>query len=54
MVKTGISEEQAEKRAITAKLPEKYQNECTDHIATSSYNVFSYNASSYNVTNYIT
>jgi hypothetical protein len=34
MVKAGISEEQAEKRAITAKLPEKYQNECTDHIAT--------------------
>ena len=32
MVKAGISEEQAEKRAITAKLPEKYQNECTDHI----------------------
>ena len=36
MVKAGISEEQAEKRAITAKLPEKYQNECTDHIATTS------------------
>ena len=33
MVKTGISEELAEKRAINAKLPEKYQNECTDHIA---------------------
>ena len=33
MVKAGIFEELAEKRAITAKLPEKYQNECTDHIA---------------------
>src|SRR3982074_2521257 len=32
MVKAGISEEQAKKRAITAKLPEKYQNECTDHL----------------------
>jgi len=33
MVKTGMSEEQAEKRAITAKLPEKYQNESTSHIS---------------------
>jgi hypothetical protein len=32
MVKAGITEELAEKRAITAKLPEKYQDECTDHI----------------------
>ena len=35
IVKAGISEKQAEKRAITAKLPEKYQNECTSHIASS-------------------
>ena len=32
MVKAGMSEKQAEKRAITAKLPEKYQNESTSHI----------------------
>src|SRR5436189_855882 len=33
MVKAGMFEEQAEKRAITAKLPEKYQNECVSHIS---------------------
>jgi hypothetical protein len=36
MVKNGIPHEVAEKRAIKAKLPEKYQNECTSHIASSS------------------
>ena len=35
MVKAGMSEEQAKKRAITAKLSEKYQNECTSHISSS-------------------
>ena len=35
MVKDGIPYEVAEKRAIKAKLPEKYQNECTSHIASS-------------------
>ena len=33
MVKDGISPEVAEKRAIRTKLIEKYQNECTSHIA---------------------
>ena len=33
MVKDGILHEEAEKRAIRAKLSEKYQNECTFHIA---------------------
>jgi hypothetical protein len=36
MVKDGIPHEVAEKRAIKVKLPEKYQNECTSHIASSS------------------
>ncbi len=35
MVKDDIPHEEAEKRAIRAKLPEKYQNECTSHIASS-------------------
>ncbi|PKK55674.1 hypothetical protein RhiirC2_722327 [Rhizophagus irregularis] len=35
MVKDGIPHEEAEKRAIRAKLPEKYQNECTSHITSS-------------------
>jgi hypothetical protein len=35
MVKDGISHEEAEKRAMRAKLPEKYQNECTSHISSS-------------------
>jgi len=33
MVKDGIPHEVAEKRAIRAKLPEKYQNECVSHIS---------------------
>jgi hypothetical protein len=33
MVKAGIPHEVAEKRAIRTKLLEKYQNECTSHIA---------------------
>ncbi|GBC00818.1 hypothetical protein RclHR1_39820001 [Rhizophagus clarus] len=33
MVKAGIPHEQAEKRAMRAKLPEKYQNECVSHIS---------------------
>ena len=33
MVKDGIPHEEAEKRAIRAKLPEKYQKECVSHIA---------------------
>ena len=33
MVKDGIPHEEAEKRAIRAKLPEKYQNECVSHIS---------------------
>ena len=33
MVKDGIPHEEAEKRAIRAKLPEKYQNECMSHIS---------------------
>ena len=33
MVKDGISHDEAEKRAIRAKLPEKYLNERTSHIA---------------------
>jgi hypothetical protein len=33
MVKAGIPQEVAEKRAIRTKLLEKYQNECTSHIA---------------------
>ena len=33
MVKNGMAEEEAEKRAMRAKLPEKYQNECMSHIA---------------------
>ena len=37
MVKDGIPHDEAEKRAIRAKLPEKYQNECTSHIASSLY-----------------
>ncbi|GBB93319.1 hypothetical protein RclHR1_02150006 [Rhizophagus clarus] len=32
MIKDGISHKEAEKRAIRAKLPAKYQNECTFHI----------------------
>jgi hypothetical protein len=36
MVKDGIPHEVAEKKAIKAKLSEKYQNECTSHIANSS------------------
>jgi hypothetical protein len=36
MVKDGIPHKEAKKRAITAKLPEKYQNECTSHIASLS------------------
>jgi hypothetical protein len=35
MVKDGISYEEAEKRAIRAKLLEKYQNECTSYIVSS-------------------
>jgi hypothetical protein len=35
MVKADMSEEQVEKRAMRAKLSEKYQNECIDHIASS-------------------
>ncbi|PKB91669.1 hypothetical protein RhiirA5_448084 [Rhizophagus irregularis] len=35
MVKDGILYEEAEKRAMRAKLPEKYQNESTSHIANS-------------------
>ena len=35
MAKDGISHEEAKKRAIRAKLLEKYQNECTYHIASS-------------------
>jgi hypothetical protein len=35
MVKDDITHEEAEKRAMRAKLPEKYQNECTSHIANS-------------------
>ena len=35
MVKDGMAEEEAEKRAMRAKLPEKYQNECTSHISSS-------------------
>ncbi|GES92963.1 hypothetical protein GLOIN_2v1475812 [Rhizophagus clarus] len=33
MVKADIPQEQAEKRAMRAKLSEKYQNECTSHIS---------------------
>src|SRR4051794_2207800 len=33
MVKQGMSEEEVEKRAMMAKLPEKYQNECVSHIS---------------------
>src|ERR1043165_6295688 len=33
MVKDGIPHEEAEKRAIRAKLPEKYLNECESHIS---------------------
>ena len=33
MVKDNIPHEEAEKRAIRAKLPEKYQNECVSHIS---------------------
>ena len=33
MVKDGILHEEAEKRAVKAKLPEKYQNECVLHIS---------------------
>ena len=33
MVKDDISHEEAEKRAVRAKLPEKYQNECVSHIS---------------------
>ena len=33
MVKDNIPHEKAEKRAVRTKLSEKYQNECTDHIA---------------------
>jgi len=35
MVKDSIPHEEAEKRAIRAKLPEKYQNKCTSHISSS-------------------
>ena len=35
MVKDDIPHEVAEKRAIRTKLLEKYQNECTSHIASS-------------------
>ena len=35
MIKGGVAEEQAEKRAIMAKLSEKYQNECVSHISSS-------------------
>ncbi|GBC38338.1 uncharacterized protein LOC107456431 [Rhizophagus irregularis DAOM 181602=DAOM 197198] len=35
MVKDSISHDEAEKRAMRAKLPEKYQNESTSHIASS-------------------
>lgn len=35
IVKDSIFHEKAEKRAIRAKLPEKYQNESTSHIASS-------------------
>ena len=35
MVKAGMPHEEAEKRAIIAKLPEKYQNECVSHIPNS-------------------
>src|SRR5271170_1261758 len=35
MIKGGVAEEQAEKNAIMAKLPEKYQNECVSHISSS-------------------
>jgi hypothetical protein len=35
MIKDGISHKEAKKRAIRAKLPEKYQNEYTSHIASS-------------------
>ena len=37
MVKDNILHEEAEKRAVRVKLPEKYQNECTDHIASLSH-----------------
>ena len=33
MVKDGILHEEAEKRAVRAKLLEKYQNECVSHIS---------------------
>jgi hypothetical protein len=33
MVKDNIPHEEAEKRAIRAKLPEKYQNKCVSHIS---------------------
>ena len=33
MIKDGILHEEAEKRAMRAKLPEKYQNECVSHIS---------------------
>ncbi|RGB24310.1 hypothetical protein C1646_773266 [Rhizophagus diaphanus] len=33
MVKDGIPHEEAEKRTIRAKLPEKYLNECVSHIS---------------------
>jgi hypothetical protein len=33
LVKDGIPHEVAEKRAMMARLSEKYQNECTSHIA---------------------
>ena len=35
MVKAGMPHEEAEKRAIIAKLPEKYHNECVSHIPNS-------------------
>jgi len=33
MVKDNIPHEEAEKRAVRVKLPEKYQNECVSHIS---------------------
>ena len=33
MVKDNIPHEEAEKRAVRAKLPEKYQNKCVSHIS---------------------
>ena len=35
MVKAGIPHEEAEKRAMRAKLSEKYQNECVSYISSS-------------------